>query len=529
MRGTFATFVAALVLLAACKGNPAAPGASTGTLTVVVMGNGGAAVGSATVLLEPGARTAQTDAQGAARFPDLTAGQYTVTVQSTSGSARQVVTFQPPASEVHLTLTGFAIAENGLNVQWGEPGSLHAVILPPLSGEVVWTSTRDFYLGQPVELGRGAEVSVAPLRPGTTTVEARLIQDGQTVATAMTQVTVNYRVSWNVDLLGQVALPMGSVGDLFVTGRNALVARRGHHGFSVVDVDALQEIGRFDPGAGFAQDVHVSGTRAYVTNEGSEFRHAVTIVDITNPATPVEIGGIPSAVTSSAHTVFVDGATAYLANTPTRQFHIWDVTNPAVPARLATVGATNGYAHEAYVRDGILYGASMQLTTGTQPELTVVNVANPAAPAVLARVVYPNARLVHSVSTSEDGRYLYVADEVTDASIRIFDIGDPAHPVLAGTYQPRLGTVPHHFVVRGQLAYLSSYKNGVEVLDVSDPVRPRLVGFYDTYPGVATDGSTAEPGDVDLYHGAWGVHWTDDGKIVVSDMDAGVFVLRFRG
>jgi choice-of-anchor B domain-containing protein len=208
---------------------------------------------------------------------------------------------------------------------------------------------------------------------------------------------------------------------------------------------------------------------------------------------------------------------------------IWDVANPAAPARLATVVSTGGIAHEAYVKNNILYGAYMQLTPTTIPELMVVNVANPAAPVVLARVNYPNAALVHSATATPDGRYVYVADEVTNAPIRIFDMANPAAPALVGTYQPRFGTVPHHFVVRDDIAYLSMYKNGVEVVDVSDPTRPRLVGFYDTHPGQATDGSTAIPPDnVDLYRGAWGVHWTDDGKIVVSDMDAGVFVLRFQ-
>lgn len=532
MRKLAILVLAALALVAACSKSSTGPAANTGTLTVVVTTTTGAAVAAAPVVLQPGSRTVSTDAQGTARFTNLTAGQYTLTVQAAQGSAQQSVSFQPPSSEIHLTLGGLFIEEASVTMQWGAPESLRVTIASGQSGEIVWVSTRDFYRGVPAELGRGPAVSLAPLRPGTTTVEARLVSGGSILATAIAQVTVTYRESWNVDRLGLVPYPTLSVGDLIVSGRHAYVARRGFRGFSVVDVDAVAEIGRFDPGGGFAQDVHVVGNRAYVTHESGAlgFRHGVTIVDITNPAAPVELGGIPFEL-SGAHTVFVDGTTAYLANSSARVIVIWDVANPAAPVRLATVASMGGIAHEAYVKDDVLYGAYMQLTPSTIPELTVVNVANPAAPIVLARVTYPNAALVHSATATPNGDYLYVADEVTNAPIRIFNVTNPAAPVLVGTYQPRFGTVPHHFVVRDNgIAYLSNYKNGVEVVDISDPTRPRLVGFYDTHPGQATDGSTAIPSDnVDLYRGAWGVHWTDDGKIVVSDMDAGVFVLRFGG
>jgi len=530
MRTTLILALAGLTLAAACKKSTTGPAANTGTLTVVVTTTGGTAVNAAEVHVEPGARMAQTNAQGSVTFAGLTAGQYTVSVQGATGSAIQQVSFAPPASEVRLTLGDFVIQGAGITVQWGAPESLRAVIPSNLIGEVVWTSLNDLYLDLPVELGRGPAVFVGSLRPGTTTVEARLVSGGQIVARATAQVTVQYRESWNVQRLGLVSYPVLSVGDVFVVGRNALVARRGFHGFSVVDIDAIQEIGRFQPDSGFAQDVHAVGNLAYLTNEGGVFRHAVTIVDITNPRNPVEVGGIPTSLpTSSAHTVFVDGTIAYVANSPSRQIHVWNVANPAAPFHVSTVSSTNGIAHEAYVRNGILFGAYMQLTPTTVAELVIARMTDPSAPAILARVTYPNARLTHSVSTSEDGRYLFVVDEVTNAPIRIFDIMNPAAPVLVGTYRPRLGTVPHHFVVRDDIAYLSMYKNGLEIVDVSDPTRPRMVGFFDTHDGVASDGSTGTPSAGDLYRGAWGVDWTDDGKIVVSDMDKGLFVLRYGG
>jgi choice-of-anchor B domain-containing protein len=230
---------------------------------------------------------------------------------------------------------------------------------------------------------------------------------------------------------------------------------------------------------------------------------------------------------SSAHNVWLDGSTLYIANSQSRLIHIWDVSDGAAPRAVSTIGALGGCAHDMYVAGGVLYGAFYRCPGGGA-ELLVASVANPASPAALAHVSYAGAQLTHSTWLSADGGYLYVADEVVNAPIRIFAVANPANPVLVGTYQPRLGTIPHQFQVRdARYAFLAHYKHGVEVVDVSDPVHPRLVGFYDTHPGEAADGTTPGPPGAGLFGGAWGVHWTDDGKIVVSDENGGVFVLRF--
>jgi hypothetical protein len=496
----------------------------------VVSAQDGSAVIGADVRLSPGGRSQLTDDQGTARFAQLAAGDYVVTIEvSGSEQVERSVQLRPPSAELHVTISTVLRIEGSLQVDWGAPESLRAILAAGATGEVVWVSTRDLYLGQPVELGRGVSVSTAPLRPGATVVEARLINAGQTLATARATVNVAYRESWNVDLLGLVPFPDGTVGDVWMSGGNALVARRGAGGISIVDVDRRAEIGRFMLAGTFTQDVHAVGTRAFAGDEGAH-PHATTIIDISDPTAPRELGGIPEALTPTAHTVWAEGSTLFIASPPTRLIHVWDVSDPAAPLRLSTIASSaSGVAHDMYVRDGVLYGAYMALAGGTA-EIVVASVLDPASPVVRANVAYSNAVLTHSTWLTEDGRYLYVADEVINAPIRIFDVQQPSNPVLVGTYQPRLGTVPHHFQVQdSHIAYLAHYKNGIEVLDVSDPVHPRLIGFYDTHPGAASDGAVGTGNTQQLYEGVWGVHWTDDGRIVASDMNRGLFVFRFRG
>ena len=529
-----ALLLLALATLASCKGSPTGttPPTTRGTLTVVVSTSGGAPVAAAVVRLDPGARTAQTNAQGAAQFSDLAAGQYTASVETPSGVAGGTLSFRPPDGELRLTLTPqtIRILQDALQTLWGAPDSLTATVQPAGAGEIVWVSTADVHLREPVVLGRGTAVSTAPLRPGSTVVEARLMVGGRTVATDRVTVTVTYREQWNVDMLGLVPFPNNnSVGNVWVQGRLALVGRRAAGGFSVVDLDRIAEIGRYTEPTMASGDLHVANNIVYVTHEpfiGSTHPFAVTFVDITNPSAPRRLGGVPVNQIATAHTTRIDGTTLYIANTNTRQFHIWDVSDFAAPREISRVASVSGFAHDMFIRNGIFYGASMALAFGAQAEITIASVANPSAPAVLSRVPSTGPVLTHSAWTTPDGRYLYVADENLNAPIRILDVANPSAPVLVGTYQPRLGTVPHHFQVRdSNIAFLADYKNGVEVIDISNPTRPRLVGFWDTHPGIAADNETT----TNLYQGAWGVHWTNDGRFVVSDMNRGLFVFRFRG
>ena len=431
-----------------------------------------------------------------------------------------------------------AIVWDGRAVDWGADEILRAEI-DGEPAEVEWRSLSDQYLGQPVELGRGAETTTAPLRPGTTIVEARIFSGSTVAARDTAQVTVRYRESWNMAIEGMVAYAEESVGDVWVSNGHAFVARRHAGGISIVDLNGgIREVGRFTAPNMFTQDLVVEDGVAYITNETNNYPFSVTALDVTDPSDPRVLGGVPTADTGVAHTVWVDGSLLALASQVTDAIHLYDVSDPSGPVALSTIHALNATAHDIHVRGGLLFGSYMGLHGDQEAELVVAGVADPMHPAVMARVHYPDAVLTHSSWLTGDGRILYVTDEIVNAPIRIFDVSDVARPVLVATYQPRLGTIPHHFHVRdGRFAYLSHYKHGVEVVDVSDPLRPRLVGFYDTHPGAAADVEASWPGSLSpshekegfLYEGVWGVDWTPDGRIVASDMNRGLFDFRYTG
>lgn len=541
--------LAVLLVAVACGGGggPAAPAAG-GDLVVTVLDPGGAPVAGATVRIVPGDRTATTDAAGTARFASLQARSYTVSARLGEGPEVDAdVTLGPPypkTVQVFLpgsTSGGIAIEWDGRTVPWGEEVELVADVRidgGPAAVDVEWRSPGDLYLHQPVVLGHGTTLRTSALKPGSNAIEARLVRDDQVLGTATTVVKVAYRESWNVALEGAVPYPDQTTGDVWVSGHLALVARRGAGGISIVDLDAgPAEVGRFTDATLFTQDVKAADGIAYVSHEprsNNTYLRSVTLVDITDPRRPVAVGGVSIFDVPNAHNVFVDGDLLEIASQGTHGAELYDVSDPTAPRRLGRVASRRGTAHDMNSRNGILYLSSLPLYEGQEGEMTIADVSDPAEPRVLSRILYPGA-FTHSSWLSADGRTLYVADELVNAPIRIYDVSNPARPDFVGTYQPRLGTIPHNLLVRDDhRAYLAEYKHGVEVLDVSDPHHPRLVGFYDTHPGADDDSAQGAlvPAheEVDpIYAGAWGVHWTDDGRIVVSDLNRGLFVLRYTG
>ncbi|MFN2382862.1 MAG: hypothetical protein ABR559_01205 [Gemmatimonadota bacterium] len=546
-RANLSILLVSLLAVAACSGSgPNGPRDSSGTLVIEVERPDGTPVAGASILLMPGARAATTNAQGEARLTQVAAGDYIITTRLGGGNPTNTsVAFRDPfPAAVRVTLRSglesIQVHWDGRAVAWGAPEPLTATVSGASGGEIVWVSLDDPFLGQPTELGRGAAITTAALRPGATRVEARYVVSGTIVARATVVVTATYRQTWNVTREALVPYPDNTVGDVWVHEDHALLARRGAGGISIIQLNgAIGEVGRFGEGMGlFTQDIVASANDiAYVANERRELPFSVYLVDIASPGAPRQVGVVPTSIASTAHTVWHDNGVLYVASPFVSQaIHLFDVADPAAPRELGRVNATRGNAHDTYARDGVMYGAYLPLSAGTQGELVIANVTNPAAPAPRSFTTYPGA-FTHSAWLTVDGRYLYLADETINAPIRIYDVANPAQPVLAGTYRSRLGAVPHHFqVLNGTRAYLTNYKHGVEVLDISNPVTPRLIGFFDTLEGIQADfqedgpAGGLVPADEKGFHqyqGAWGVHWTSDGRFVVSDMQTGLHVLRF--
>ncbi len=100
----------------------------------------------------------------------------------------------------------------------------------------------------------------------------------------------------------------------------------------------------------------------------------------------------------------------------------------------------------------------------------------------------------------------------------VYDIENLNNIVYVTSWQPTnlTSTIVHNVEIYGNYAVIAHYTAGIRVVDISDPTMPNEVAWYDTYK---RDNTTD-------YLGCWGVFMFPSGKIIGSDTDSGLYVIK---
>ena len=226
-----------------------------------------------------------------------------------------------------------------------------------------------------------------------------------------------------------------------------------------------------------------------------------------------------------------------------------DATDPADPRLAGSWSSPAGTLHSialsadgrrAYLSlwtGGLVVGDVSQFTSGqANPQLNLLTPVD-------SRLLPLTGGNAHSAVQVPGKDLVLVTDERYPPACpygpaRLVDVSDPARPkpvsVLAspendpatcraspvGTY------TSHNPTVIGDLALVAWYSSGLQVFDISDPVNPqRLAEFR---PGAS------EPGQRDPQLGVtaaltWSYPIVRNGLIYVSDINQGLYVLRYQG
>ncbi|MFQ5600061.1 MAG: choice-of-anchor B family protein [Candidatus Krumholzibacteriia bacterium] len=258
------------------------------------------------------------------------------------------------------------------------------------------------------------------------------------------------------------------------------------------------------------RDIKTHATYAYIVTEGSG--GGMQIVDL--EADPPDIVATYSVNFDTAHNIAVADGVAYIIGAAnagsfagTRFVSLADPLNPIEVGRFLGF-----YIHDVVVRNDTMYAAAIN-----NDFLAIVDVTNKAAPFVVTSFTWEGNN-AHSCDLTTDGRYLLTTDEVTGGDLHIFDIADLGNIQQVATWGANPDAIIHNVYVRDNLAFLSYYTEGLRILDISNPEFPVEVGFYDTFPGVSGG-----------FNGAWGAYpYTPSGHIYVSDINTGLYVVRFE-
>lgn len=133
---------------------------------------------------------------------------------------------------------------------------------------------------------------------------------------------------------------------------------------------------------------------------------------------------------------------------------------------------------------------------------------------------------VHNLWPTEDGNTLAVSEEAVGGSVPIVDISDLTAMTVVAEVETTAGHSVHTVVVRGRYAFAAWYTDGLLVFDLEDPANPVLVGAYDTWAGNEDVENRGDGSQWPNVNGATHV-WPMGHHVVISDSGRGLVVFDF--
>lgn len=330
------------------------------------------------------------------------------------------------------------------------------------------------------------------------------------------------QTSWNVDLFGHADRGDGRYSGswCYVAPDGSeyalLGAKTGTAAYSIDDPDHIEELG-FVPGPVTNwREITAIGHYAYVVTDVQGTGHSMQVIDLSYLPDSLHL------VTKYTET-FTDGHIiqkaigseepyVYVMGTSTTQgVHILDVSDPANPLEIGLY-APGYYIHDAHIRGNLLFGAAFY-----EGFVDIVDITDKTNPFLIGRIEYQGGN-THSSSTTEDGKYLILADEHDGYPARIFNITDIENPIEVAQYTANSASLVHNPYIRGDYAFISHNTEGLRVLDIADPELPVEIGYYDTWPGPSGG-----------FSGLWSAcPYFPSGKIIGGNRTDGLYIWTFN-
>ncbi|MFS4492852.1 choice-of-anchor B family protein [Maribacter sp. 2308TA10-17] len=285
-------------------------------------------------------------------------------------------------------------------------------------------------------------------------------------------------------------------------------------------------------------DIKVYKDHAFIVSEARG--HGMQVFDLTklrnvsNPPTTFDADA-RYAFFGNAHNIVINEETgfAYVVGTARDDAfrggaHFVNIQDPKNPIPAGGY-AENGYSHDAQV---VTYDGpdtdytGKEIYIGANEDVVIIaDVTDKENPKNISSVIYPNIEYTHQGWFTEDQRYFILGDELDEVEkgfqsrTLFFDFSDLDNPILHTTYLGTTSAIDHNGYVKGDEYFLANYTAGVRVLDISGVANKTIIesGFFDTYP----NSNNAR------FSGVWSVYpYFESGKIVVSDIDSGLFIIR---
>jgi choice-of-anchor B domain-containing protein len=222
---------------------------------------------------------------------------------------------------------------------------------------------------------------------------------------------------------------------------------------------------------------------------------------------------------TTSHTISVSGNYLYLngANTAFNSggVTVLDLTsNPELPVKRGTWSQM--YVHDCRVVNDTIYTAN--INNGSINIINAVNKDN--LQGITSFQTIPH-NATHNCALTKDRKYLFTTDETgspTASTLKIYNIQNLSNITFVTDWRPANITTSqvHNVEIFGDTAVIAHRTAGVRVLNISNPQVPVEIAWYDTYP----------QNNNNLQVGTWGVFMFPSKKIICSNKETGLWVLK---
>ncbi len=194
--------------------------------------------------------------------------------------------------------------------------------------------------------------------------------------------------------------------------------------------------------------IAVSGNDAYVAYQGvlsgqpstpDTSTGGFSVIDISSPGAPAIVGNIDNASLGGANTnalehatsVAISGQYAYVTAFYAHRVTVVDISNPASPTIVASLSDTTNlsYPVDLAVQGNDLYVANQ--VSGTANQFAIVDISTPTSPRVVS-ALSDNTDLAGAYRIRVRGNFAYESASSADA-VAAIDVSDPLHPRVAGS------------------------------------------------------------------------------------------------
>ena len=196
---------------------------------------------------------------------------------------------------------------------------------------------------------------------------------------------------------------------------------------------------------------------------------------------------------------------------------VYSLNSPTNPTLIYSYNDV-GHVHDAFVRNDSAY-----LNCGNSGfrilDFSNVNQLGDQPTLLGSLTSYPDAGYNHSGWLNDNGTIYVMQDENHGYDVKIIDVSDLSNLTVLSTFNSGVdpNSMAHNGIIKGNLAFIPYYHDGLRVFDISDPSNPIQTWKYDTY--------TAN--DHISFKGAWGVYpYLPSGNIIVSDMQTGLYIIE---